>query len=96
MSLHTARKKIDELTIDELERELGCAHKLFRDIDWRYEYNRRMKQFKLDNPNASEIDLRCQYAKEAHHLATILDATGEDYIDSLKLLIQLKKSSDKE
>lgn len=55
-----------------------------------------MKQFKLDNPNASEIDLRCQYAKEAHHLATILDATGEDYIDSLKLLIQLKKSSDKE
>lgn len=30
MSLHTARKKIDELTIDELERELECAYKLFR------------------------------------------------------------------
>lgn len=96
MSLHTARKKIDELTIDELERELESAHKIFRDIDWRYEYNRRMKQFKQDNPNASETDLRCQYAKEAHHIANILNATGEDYIDSLKLLIKLKKNSDKE
>jgi hypothetical protein len=96
MSLHTARKKIDELTIDELERELECAHKLFRDINWRYEYNRRTKQFKQDHPNASEIDLLCQYAKEAHHIATILNATGEDYIDAVKLLIKLKKSSDKE
>jgi hypothetical protein len=55
-----------------------------------------MKQFKQDHPNASETDLRCQYAKEAHHIATILNATGEDYIDAVKLLIKLKKSSDKE
>lgn len=96
MSLHTARKRIDELTFEELERELECAHKLFRDINWRYEYNRRMKQFKQDNPNASETDIICQYAKEAHHIANILNATGEDYIDSLNLLIKLKKSSDKE
>ncbi len=96
MSLHTARKRIDDLTIDELERELECAYKLFRDINWRYEYNRRMNQFKLDFPNASETDIRCQYAKEAHHLATILNATGEDYIDLLKTFIKLKKGLAKE
>ena len=91
MSLHTARKKIDELTFDELERELECAYKLFRDKNWRYEYNRRMKQFKQDFPNVSETDLKCQYAKEAHHIANILNATGEDYIDLLKAFIKLKK-----
>lgn len=92
MSLHTARKKIDELTDDELERELESAHKIFRDIDWRYEYNRRVKQFKEDFPNASETDLRSQYSKEAHHLANLLNAVGEDYIDLLKAFIKLKKS----
>lgn len=55
-----------------------------------------MKQFKQDNPNASETDLRFQYSKEAHHLANLLNGVGEDYIDSLKLLINLKKSSDEE
>ena len=94
MSLHTARKKIDELTIDELERELECAYKLFQDINWRYVYNKRMKQFKQDYPNASETELKCQYAKEAHHLATLLNATGDDYIDLLKDYIRLKRSND--
>jgi len=55
-----------------------------------------MNQFKLDFPNASETDIRCQYAKEAHHLATILNATGEDYIDLLKTFIKLKKGLAKE
>ena len=94
MSLHTARKKIDELTIDELERELECAYKLFHATNWRYEYNRRMKQFKQDFPNASEADLKCQYAKEAHHLAVLLNATGDEYINLLKDYIRLKRSND--
>lgn len=94
MSLHTARKKIDELTIDELERELECAYKIFHDINWRYEYNSRIKQFKQDFPNASETDLKSQYAKEAHHLATLLNAVGNDYIDILKDYMRLKRSND--
>lgn len=94
MSLHTARKKIDELTIDELERELECAYKLFQDINWRYVYNKRMKQFKQDYPNASETELKFQYAKEAHHLAVLLNSTGVNYIDLLKDCIRLKRSND--
>ena len=46
MSLHTARKKVDELTNEELDKELDSANKLFVDLDWRYEYNRRIKLFK--------------------------------------------------
>ena len=93
MSLHTARTEINELTLDELERELECAYKIYS-IDWRYEYNKRMKQFKQDHPNASETELKCQYAKEAHHLANILTATGNDYIALLKEYIRLKKNQE--
>lgn len=46
MSLHTARKKVDELTNEELDKELDSANRLFVDLNWRYEYNRRIKEFK--------------------------------------------------
>lgn len=94
MSLHTARKKIDELTLDELDRELECAHKLFQDTNWRYAFNRRIKEYKEAHPDATEDELRFHYSKEAHHLATLLNATGNEYIDLLKDYIRLKRSDD--
>ena len=32
--------------------------------------------------------------EEAHHLATVLNAVGDDYIDLLKDFIRLKRSDD--
>lgn len=49
MSLHTARKKVDELTNEELDKELNSANRLFVDLNWRYEYNRRVKPVALLN-----------------------------------------------
>lgn len=94
MSLHTARKKIDELTLEELERELECAYKIFNDINWRYEYNRIIKEFKEKHPDATETELKFHYSKEAHHLANLLNATGYEYIELLKDYIRLKRSDD--
>lgn len=91
MSLHTARKKVDELTYEELDKELNSAKRLFVDLDWRYEYNRRMKLFKDEHPDATETELKFQHSKEAHHLAVLLNAVGNDYIDLLKAYIDLKK-----
>lgn len=96
MSLHTARKKVDELTNEELDKELNSANRLFVDLDWRYEYNRRMKLFKDEHPDATESDLRFQHSKEAHHLAVLLNAVGNDYIDLLKAYIELKKKVENE
>ena len=95
MSLHTARKKVYELTDEELDRELNSANRLFVDLNWRYEYNRRMKVFKEEHPDATETELRFQHSKEAHHLAVLLNAVGEDYIDLLKAYIELKKKVEK-
>lgn len=91
MSLHTARKKVYELTDEELDRELNSANRLFADLNWRYEYNRRIKAFKEEHPDATETELRFQHSKEAHHLAVLLNAVGEDYITLLKAYIELKK-----
>lgn len=91
MSLHTARKKVYELTDEELVRELNSANRLFVDLNWRYEYNRRIKAFKEEHPDATETELRFQHSKEAHHLAVLLNAVGEDYITLLKAYIELKK-----
>lgn len=96
MSLHTARKKVDELTNEELDIELDSANSLFVDLNWRYEYNRRIKEFKEAHPDATETELRCQYSKEAHHLAVLLNAVGNDYIDLLKAYIELKKNVENE
>ncbi len=96
MSLHTARKKVDELTNEELYKELDSANRLFVDLNWRYEYNRRIKEFKEEHPDATETELRCQYSKEAHHLAVLLNAVGNDYIDLLKAYIELKKKVENE
>lgn len=96
MSLHTARKKVDELTNEELDIELNSANRLFVDLNWRYEYNRRIKLFKEEHPDATETELRCQYSKEAHHLAVLLNAVGNDYIDLLKAYIELKKKVENE
>lgn len=96
MSLHTARKKVDELTNEELDSELNSANRLFVDLNWRYEYNRRIKAFKEEHPDATETELRCQYSKEAHHLAVLLNAVGNDYIDLLKAYIELKKKVENE
>lgn len=96
MSLHTARKKVDELTNEELDIELNSANRLFVDLNWRYEYNRRIKEFKAEHPDATETELRCQYSKEAHHLAVLLNAVGNDYIDLLKAYIELKKKVENE
>lgn len=96
MSLHTARKKVDELTNEELGIELNSANRLFVDLNWRYEYNRRIKEYKEEHPDATEIELRCQYSKEAHHLAVLLNAVGNDYIDLLKAYIELKKKVENE
>lgn len=96
MSLHTARKKVDELTNEELDKELNSANRLFVDLNWRYEYNRRIKEFKEEHPDATETELRCQYSKEAHHLAVLLNAVGNDYIDLLKSYIELKKKVENE
>lgn len=94
MSLHTARKKVDEFTYEELDRELNSAKRLFVDLDWRYEYNRRMKIFKEEHPDATESELKFQHSKEAHHLAVLLNAVGNDYIDLLKAYIKLKKENE--
>lgn len=96
MSLHTARKKVDELTNEELDKELNSANRLFVDLNWRYEYNRRIKAFKEEHPDATETELRFQYSKEAHHLAVLLNAVGEDYITLLKAYIELKKKVENE
>lgn len=96
MSLHTARKKVYELTDEELDKELNSAKRLFVDLNWRYEYNRRIKEFKAEHPDATETELRCQYSKEAHHLAVLLNAVGNDYIDLLKAYIELKKKVENE
>lgn len=96
MSLHTARKKVDELTNEELDKELDSANRLFVDLNWRYEYNRRIKEYKEEHPDATETELRCQYSKEAHHLAVLLNAVGNDYIDLLKAYIELKKKVENE
>lgn len=96
MSLHTARKKVDKLTNEELDKELNSANRLFIDLNWRYEYNRRIKEFKEEHPDATETELRCQYSKEAHHLAVLLNAVGNDYIDLLKAYIELKKKVENE
>lgn len=95
MSLHTARKKVDKLTNEELDKELNSANRLFIDLNWRYEYNRRIKEFKEEHPDATETELRLQYSKEAHHLAVLLNAVGNDYIDLLKAYIELKKKVEK-
>lgn len=91
MSLHTARKKVDEFTNEELDSELKSAKKLFVDMDWRYEYNRRIKLFKEEHPEATESERIFQHSKEGHHLAVLLNAVGNDYIDLLKAYIDLKK-----
>ena len=96
MCLHTAAKKIDELTNEELDKELNSANRLFVDLNWRYEYNRRIKVFKDEHPNATESELRFQHSKEAHHLAVLLNAVGNDYIDLLKAYIELKKKVENE
>lgn len=96
MCLHTAAKKIDELTNEELETELSSANRLFIDLNWRYEYNRRIKVFKEEHPDATEADLRYRYSKEAHHLAVLLNAVGNDYIDLLNAYIELKKKVENE
>jgi hypothetical protein len=96
MSLHTARKKVDELTNEELDKELNSANRLFVDLNWRYEYNRRIKEYKEEHPDTTETELRCQYSKEAHHLAVLLNAVGNDYIDLLKAYIELKKKVENE
>lgn len=96
MSLHTARKKVDELTNEELDKELNSANRLFVDLNWRYEYNRRIKEYKEEHPDATETELRCQYSKEAHHLAVLLNAVGNDYIDLLKAYIELKEKVENE
>lgn len=91
MCLSTARKKINELDEEELDEELKSANRLFRDINWRFEYNRRMKYFKENYPNATETEIKNQYNKEAHHIANILNALGEDYIVLLEDYIKLKR-----
>ena len=92
MSLHTARKKVYELTDEELDKELNSAKRLFVDLNWRVEYNKRMKYFKETHPDASESDIRSQYSKEAHHIANLLNAVGNDYIELLEDYIKLKKN----
>ena len=92
MSLHTARKKVYELTDEELDKELNSAKRLFVDLNWRYEYNRRIKEFKKEHPDASDSDIKFQYSKEAHHIANLLNAVGNDYIELLEDYIKLKKN----
>ena len=91
MCLHTAKKKINELDEEELNEELKSAIRLFRNITWRMEYNKRMKYFKENYPNATESEIRNQYSKEAHHIANILNTLGENYIVLLEDYIKLKR-----
>ena len=60
------------------------------------EISNKLQELKNEFPErfegASDSDIKFQYSKEAHHIANLLNAVGNDYIELLEDYIKLKKN----